>query len=87
MEHKSDTEIQSRCTDLEGYIFDLGQRASEKRFRKMKEMEKYLGATHSDRYQPSIMTETADTFPNPDIPTITDLDIERPKKDVEMTYL
>ena len=87
MEHKSETEIQSRCTDLEGYIFDLGQRASEKLFRKMKEMEKYLGSTHSDRCQPSIMTETADIFPDPDIPTTTDLGTERPKKDVEMTYL
>ena len=33
------------------------------------------------------MTETAATSPDPEIPTITDLGIERPKIDGEMTYL
>ena len=33
------------------------------------------------------MTETAATFPNPEIPTINDLDTDRPKTDTEMTYL
>ena len=33
------------------------------------------------------MNETAATFPNPDMPTITYLGTERPKKDVEMIYL
>ena len=33
------------------------------------------------------MTETADNFPNPEMPTITDLGIVRPKIDGEMTYL
>ena len=33
------------------------------------------------------MTETAATFPDQDIPTITYLGIERPKIDGEMTYL
>ena len=33
------------------------------------------------------MTETAATFLDPDIHTITDLGTERPKTDGEMTYL
>ena len=33
------------------------------------------------------MTETAATFSDPDMPTITDLGIERPKTDGEMAYL
>ena len=53
----------------------------------MKELERYLGTTYSDRFQPAIMTETAVTFPDPEIRTITDLGIERPKTDGEMTYL
>ena len=33
------------------------------------------------------MTETAANFTDPEMPTITDLGIERPKTDGEMTYL
>ena len=33
------------------------------------------------------MTETVSNFPDPEMPTITNLDIERPKIDGEMTYL
>ena len=33
------------------------------------------------------MTETAATFPDPEMPTITFLGIELPKTDREMTYL
>ena len=33
------------------------------------------------------MTETADNFPYPDMPTITDLGIGHPKTDGEMTYV
>ena len=33
------------------------------------------------------MTETVDTFPDLDMPTITDFGTERPKTDGEMTYL
>ena len=33
------------------------------------------------------MTETTANFPNPDMPTITELGTKRPKTDVEMTYL
>ena len=53
----------------------------------MKELKRYLGATYIDRCQPAIMTETKATFPDPDMPTITDLGTKRPKTDGEMTYL
>ena len=53
----------------------------------MKELERYLGATYSDSCQPAIMTETATIFPDPEMPTITDLGTERPKTHGEMTYL
>ena len=33
---ETDTDFQGRCTDLEGYTFDLGPRASEKFSRTMK---------------------------------------------------
>ena len=53
----------------------------------MKELERYLGAKYSDSCQLAITTETAATFPDPDMPNITDLGTEWPKKDGEMTYL
>ena len=87
LEPKTETDFQGRCTDLEGYIFDLGPRASYKFSRTMKELERYLGTTYSDSCQPAIMTETAANFPDPDMPTINELGTERPKTDGEMTYL
>ena len=33
------------------------------------------------------MTETASNFPDPEMPTVTELGTERPKPDGEMTYL
>ena len=33
------------------------------------------------------MTETASNFPDPEMPTITELGTERPQTDGEMTYL
>ena len=72
---------------MEGHTFDLGPRASEKFSRTMKELERYLGTTYSDSCKPAITTETAANFPNPEMPTITDLGTERPKTDGEMTYL
>ena len=87
LEPKTDTDFQGRCTDLEGYNFDLGSRTSEFFPRKMKELEQYLGTIHSNIYQPATMTETEANLPDPDMPTITDLGIKRPKKDGEMTYL
>ena len=71
---------------MEGYTFELGPRAFEKFSKKMKELERYLGTTYSDICQPAIMTETPATFPDPDMPTITDLGIENPKTYGEMTY-
>ena len=53
----------------------------------MKELERYIGSTYSDSCQPAIVTETSATFPDPQIPTITDLGTECPKKDGETTYL
>ena len=53
----------------------------------MKEMERYFGSTYSDSCHPSIMNETSATFPDPEIPSITDLGTGRPKTDGEMTYL
>ena len=46
---KAKTDFQGWCTDLEGYIFDPGPRASGKFARKMKELEQYIGAIYSDR--------------------------------------
>ena len=86
-ELETETDFQGLCTDLEGYTFDLGLRASEKFSRKMKELDPYLGATYSDIYQAAIITETAATIPDPWIPTITDLGTERPKTDGDMASL
>ena len=52
----------------------------------MKELEQYLGTTYSDSCQLSIMAETTVNFLDPEMPTITDLGIERLKTDGEMTY-
>ena len=51
----------------------------------MKELEQYLGATYSEIWQTAIMTETAATFPDTNIPTITDLGTEDPQTDSDMT--
>ena len=53
----------------------------------MKELERYLGTTYSDRCQPAIMTETAANSSDPEMTTITELGTDRPKTDGEMTYL
>ena len=84
LEPETDTDFQGRCTDLEGYMFDLGPRASDKFSRTMKELDRYLGTTYNESCQPAIMPETAANFPDPEMPNITDLGIERPKKDGEM---
>ena len=87
LEPETETDFQGRRTDLEGYTFDLGPRASDKFARTMKELERCFGTTYSDSCQPAIKTETASNFPDPEIPTITELGTERPKIDGEMTYL
>ena len=53
----------------------------------MKEVDQCLGATYSDSFQLSIMTETVTTLPEQEMPTITDLGTKRPTIDGEMTYL
>ena len=78
---ETETDIQVRCTDLEGYTVDLGPIASDKFARTMKELDKYLRKTYSDSFQPDIMTETTANFPDPEMPTITELGTERPKID------
>ena len=39
LDPKTETDFQGRFTDLEGYTFDLGPRASDKFARTMKELE------------------------------------------------
>ena len=85
-EPKYETNFQGQCTDLEGYIFDLGPRASNKFARTMKELNWYLGATYSDSLDPSIMDDTAATITDLEMPTITDLGTECPKTNGDMTY-
>ena len=87
LEPKTETDIQGRCTDLEGCTFDLGPRASDKFARTMKELDRNLGTTYSDSCQLVIMNETAANFTKLDMPTSTELGTERPKTDGEMTYL
>ena len=87
LDPETKTDFQGQFTDLVGYTFDLGPRASDKFSITMKGLKRYLRTTYSDSCQPSIMTETAATFPNPEIPTIPDLNIDPPKTDKEMTYL
>ena len=86
-EPETETDFQGRCTDLEGYTFDLELRASDKFSRIIKELERYLGETYSDSFQPDITSENAATFSEPDMHTITDQGTERPKTDGDMTYL
>ena len=64
-ELKVETDFKGRCSDLEGYIFDLGRIASDKFARTMKDLERYIGATYINSCQPSIMTNTPATFPDP----------------------
>ena len=87
MEPEANNNLNGQCSDLEGYILDLGTRASDKFARTMKYLERYIGATYINSCQQAIITETLENFPDPDIPTtIPDSGIERPKIDSEMTY-
>ena len=54
----------------------------------MKEMEQYLGATYRNICQPLIMTETPETLPNLEIPTIIpDMGVEHSKTDIETSNI
>ena len=52
----------------------------------MKELKRYLRATYRDSFQTAIMTKTPANFPDTDMPTISDLGIEHPKIDADMTH-
>ena len=56
--------------------------------RMMKEMEQSLGATYRNICQPLIMTETPETLPNLEIPTIIpDMGVEHSKTDIETSNI
>ena len=57
-------------SDLEGYISDLGPRASDKLTRTMKELEQYFGATCRDSFQTAIINKTPATLPDTEMPPI-----------------
>ena len=87
-ELKSDTYFKIRCSELEGYIFDLGIITLNKFDIMMKNLKRYLGATYRDICQLAIMAEITATFSKPETTTIIpDTGVKRPKTDVEMTYL
>ena len=86
-ELKTETNFKGWCSDLEGYIFDLGLLSSEIFVRTINEPERYLGVTYKNICQPAIINETPETPPNPDMPTITPhTGVKYPKTDAEMTY-
>ena len=87
LEFEAETDCKGQCSDLEGYIFDIGTRALKKFTRTTKYPESNLGATYINSCQPSIMNETPETFPDPDMLTIiTDMGVKFPKMDAEMNY-
>ena len=89
LELEAETNFKGRCSDLEGSgsIFDIGMRSLDIFSRTMKELERYLGSTYSNICQMAIITETTETSPNPEMPTITpDTGAKHPNADKEMTY-
>ena len=87
-ELEANTKSKGWCSYLEGHVLDIGPRALDKYERTMQELERYLGATYSNSSQLAITNEKPDTFPNPYMQTIIPgTGVERPKTDVEMTYL
>ena len=75
-------------SDLEGCIFDLGLKASDKLSINMKYLQRYLGATYRDSCQSDIMIKTLDTFPDPEMSTIApNMVVQHPNTDVDITYL
>ena len=88
MELEAETNFKGWSRYLEGYIFELGPRASERFPMMMKDMELYLGETYSDSFQPGIMPKTPATFPDPVIPTIIpDMGNECPKTEGVVAYI
>ena len=88
LELKAETNFKGRCSDLEGYGFELGTRVLEKFARTMKELELYLRENYSDIYQPVIMNKKPVFLPDPEMPTIIPVTgTESTNTDKEMTYL
>ena len=88
MEPEANNNLKGQCSELEGYILDLGTRASDKFDRKMKYLERYIGATYRNSYKQAIITETPENFPDPDMPTtIPEKSVQKPNTDAEMIYL
>ena len=63
LELKANTNFKFQCSGPEGYIFDIGPRASYKFTSTMKELERYLGTTYSNICHTAIMIKTPETFP------------------------
>ena len=85
-ELKTNIDFKGRWSDLEGYIFNIGPRSSDKFSGTMKELERYLGTTYSNICHTAIMIKTPETFPDPDIPTIIpDTRVKHPKTNIEIT--
>ena len=57
-ELEAETNFKGWCSDLEGYILDLGPRALDKFARTMTNLDRYLWVTYSDICQPYIVTKT-----------------------------
>ena len=47
-ELEADTDFKGRCSELEGYVFNIWMIESEKFASKMKELKQYLGTTYSN---------------------------------------
>ena len=67
---KSRTESKGLCSDLGGYIFDLGPIALDNFSSMMEDLESYFGVDYSNICNPAIMTKTLETLPDPDMSTI-----------------
>ena len=85
---EDETNFKGWCSGLEGYLYDLGTRVPVKFSGMMKDLDRYLGETYTNSFQPVIINETPYTLPDPYIPTIIhDTGVKHPKTDVDMTYL
>ena len=81
-ELESNTNFKGRWSDLECYIFELGQRSWDKFSRMMKDPDQYLGETYINSCQIAIMNETQETTPYPEmLKIIPDTGVKRTKTD------
>ena len=85
---EAETYFKGQCSDQEGYIFNIEQRESDKCSRTMKDLERYLGETYNNICEPAIMPKTPENSLDPEMQTIIpDMGVERPKTNVDTTYL